>query len=65
MCFLLFLDGGDSPVSLQEVKLNVLDRELCGQWYTIPVTDNMLCAGISPGGGYGPCHVSFTRFSLV
>ena len=54
---------------LQQADLPILDQETCREWYTepqnwyyetnetIPVTDDMLCAGYEEGGKSG-CHVS-------
>ncbi len=43
---------GDFAETLQQVKVSVLDNDICGQddWYGDRITNNQICAGYKQGG---------------
>ena len=61
---------GNTPSELQQVKIPVVDQDICTEWYADPqnwyneygdapdITDEMICAGFEEGGR-GSCHVSY------
>lgn len=60
--FYFFVSGADYEPTVNEVKVPVLDRDLCNAWLKqkdVNITKGMICAGYEQGGK-DACQVSMT-----
>lgn len=60
----IIFTGADYEPTVNEVKVPVLDRNLCNAWLKqkdVNITDGMICAGYEEGGK-DACQVSTTIF---
>lgn len=49
-------EGGGSSATLQVINVPVVSNDQCNSLYSGAITDQMICAGIVPGGGQDACQ---------